>query len=317
MTAPVQPRPGGRGWPGAATVHGVPKTLPWTRGVLLAMLMVLGSCGRGPEPAAPPVDPGALVMATVAGLRPDGPYRDPTRAERTQARRAVERLLTTASGGGGPSLADLAFREVDGVDPKTGRPFRLFVDDSTDRGWGAVLVDRSTPVRLVVQVPHPGFDIDTELMGVDLHRRVPGSVLLIAGAHRAAADGDADVAHNDRSFFHAVSAEFAAHGVPAIQLHGFADRNLPDAEAVVSSAAASVTDLARAVADELAGSGVVTCRAWARRCGRLEGTTNEQGRAAADHGAPFVHLELGWSIRSAPARRDRVIQAVAAVFSTR
>ena len=278
---------------------------------MAVLAVALSACGNEPTPAAAPVDPGALVVAGVAGLSTDDPYRDPTRTERTSAREAVGQLLD----GSGAAFGGLDLQATDGVDPVTGRPFLLLVDES-DRGWGAVLVDRSAPIRLVVQVPHPGFDINTELLGIDLHRKVPGSVLLVAGAHRAAGGGDADVAHNDRSFFHAVASEFARHDIPAIQLHGFADKNLPDAEAVVSSSAGSVSDLSRAVADRLDDRGLATCRAWARRCGQLEGTKNEQGRAAADRDAAFVHLELGWSVRSERASRDRVVDALAEVFAT-
>lgn len=288
--------------------------------VLITVLPVLASCGGSPArtETAPPTDPGALITERVAGLTPDGPYRDPDKAERAEAREAVDKLVSSP---GEPaeaerSFTDLGFRATEGVDPVTDRPYLLFLDDSGERGWGAALFDPSAPVRVVVQVPHPAFDINTETLGIDLHRRVPGSALLIAGAHRAAADGAADVAHNDKSLFHVLASEFAERGIPQIQLHGFADRNLPGAEAIVSSAAASVTDLTRAVADELAGADVVTCRAWTTRCGRLEGNTNEQGKAAATHRAPFVHLELGWSIRADPARRETVVRAVSAAFST-
>jgi hypothetical protein len=286
---------------------------------LVTALPGLVACGGSPAhpEATPPADPGALIMERLAGLTPDGPYRDPTKSERATGREGIGRLVSSpaAPAEAERSFTDLGFRPIEGVDPVTERPFLLFVDGSSDRGWGAALFDRSMPVRVVVQVPHPGFDIHTEILGIDLHRRVPGSVLLVAGAHRAAADGAADVAHNDRSLFHVLASEFAKRGIPQIQLHGFADRNLPGAEAVVSSAAASVSDLTRAVAEKVAGTGVVTCRAWAARCGRLEGMTNEQGKVAATHRAPFVHLELGWTIRSDPARRDGVIRAVSSVFS--
>lgn len=275
----------------------------------------LVSCGGGPaQPAAPADDPGDLVLRLVAGLRPDGPYQDPVKAERTKARAAVRELIKSPTASAEP-FADLGFRVTEGVDPVVDRPYLLISDDSDDRGWGAALFDRSMPIRVVMQVPHPGFDLRTELLGLDLHRRVPGSALLVAGAHRAADDGDADVAHNSRSLFHALAIEFAEQGIPQVQLHGFADRNLPEAEAVVSSAAAAVSDLTRSVADRLEDAGVVTCRAWAARCGRLEGSTNEQGKAADARDAPFVHLELGWSVRSDPARRDRVVRAVADIFT--
>jgi len=57
---------------------------------------------------------------------------------------------------------------------------------------------------------------------------------------------------------------------------------------------------------------VTVCRAWARACGRLEGTTNVQGRAAAERGSVFVHVELSNSVRADAARRAVVVEALAA-----
>lgn len=258
-------------------------------------------------------DPGAIILDQVAGLAPHMPYRDPDRKERGLAR-AAARTLVEAPGDHdrqAEAFRALGFVAHHGDDPAAGRPYGLFLDRSTDRAWGAVLVNRSVPPRVVVEVPHPQSDINTERLGLALHRRLPGSVLLVAGAHRAAGDGDADVAHNDRSAFHAFAAELARLGLPQIQVHGFADRNLPDADAVVSTGSAAATDLAREVADGLRAIDLEPCRAWRQRCGRLEGTRNEQGRVAAELGAVFLHLELNWTVRQAADRREEVARVVA------
>ncbi|MCG5459097.1 hypothetical protein PSH03_004862 [Micromonospora sp. PSH03] len=259
-------------------------------------------------------DPELLIDELTAGLSRDNPYRDPDAGERAAAQRAARSLVTEPDAGADLDRVfdDLGFRAHHGADPVTGRPFSLYLaDGSDDRSWGAVLVDRSTTPRTVIEVPHPGFDINTEKLGLVLYRKAPASVLLVAGAHRQAADGDADVAHNDRSLFHALATEFADNGLDQIQLHGFADRNLPTSDAVVSTGSAPVTPVARRIADGLSGAGLNTCRAWVKKCGQLEGKTNEQGRAAAALDAVFIHLELSWSVRRDTEARSRVARVLA------
>ncbi|BCJ64899.1 hypothetical protein [Polymorphospora rubra] len=277
------------------------------------LVVALAGCAEPEKQTTVPVDPEAVLMENLAGLDRDDPYRDPDPDERESARQAIRLLLDDPGNPSRPDeiLARLGFTAYHDVDPATGRPFSLFVMNSTDEpAWGALLVDRSAGVRTVIEVPHPTADINTEKLGIAVFRQLPGSVLLVAGAHRTAADGAADVAHNERSMFHQFSVEFARKGLLQIQLHGFADRSLPDAQAVVSSGPATVSRAAREVGDGLADAGLTTCLAWLTRCGRLEGTRNEQGRVAAEQDAPFIHLELGWSVRGDPASLDRVAKAL-------
>ncbi|MEV4134793.1 hypothetical protein AB0J72_21795 [Dactylosporangium sp. NPDC049742] len=256
----------------------------------------------------------AVVAERTALLSRDGPYRDPDQAERAQGRAAARLLL---AGSGDVTDLDGAFGRLGydsshSVDAATGRRHSMFSMSVTyGPAWGLVLADRSAPPRYVIEVPHPGFDINTDRLGVALHRMVPGSVLLMAGAHRMAGNGGADVAHNDRSMFHVLATELARGGLSQVQLHGFADKHLPGAQAVVSTGAGRVSPLARDVAAGLQEAGVVVRRAWTATLGRLEGTTNVQGRAAADIGAPFLHIELSWAIRGNPERLDTVAHAIA------
>jgi hypothetical protein len=184
-----------------------------------------------------------------------------------------------------------------GVDQETGRRFGLAVNPPDERAWGWYLVDLSAPVRLVIEVPHPNSDLRTEEIGLALYQAVPGSMLLVAGTHRRAADEAGDVAHRTDSMFHAVATDLAERGLPQIQLHGFHDDNLPDVDVVVSPGAGEVGDLVRGVAEGIDGDFRV-CRSWQQDCGKLTGTTNEQGREAARQGTPFVHVEINRTIRN-------------------
>ncbi|BCL15096.1 hypothetical protein [Micromonospora sagamiensis] len=266
------------------------------------------------QPARADLDPAQVVDELTAGLSRTGPYRDPDADERSRARRAARLLIDHPDDRARQEelFAGLGFGAWHGTDPATGRPFTIFLADGSDeRTWGALVLDRSAGARQVVQVPHPSFDLDTEKVGLALHRRLPGSVLLVAGAHREAAGGAADVAHNGDSLFHTLAVEFARRGLDQVQLHGFADRNLEGADAVVSTGSAPRSQVAGRIAEGLSRSGLNTCRAWSRKCGQLEGTRNAQGRASAGLDSAFVHLELSWSVRRDAVGRDLVAQVLA------
>lgn len=243
------------------------------------------------------------ITSFLASQHAEQPYRDPSGAER---------LLAAGALSDHGRFASLGFTSFEEVDEVTGRRYALFASPSDDRAWGLVLVDLSQPVRLAVEVPHPRTDIGTEWIGLDLFRAVPGSVLLIAGAHRRASGELADVAHNENSVYQALSVALARSGVPQVQLHGFADLNLPDHDIAVSTGTEESNALAGRIADGLEESGFDGCRAWSQKCGRLEGTKNVQAKAAASEGAVFVHIELSNSVRTDDAKRGDLIDVLAA-----
>ena len=281
--------------------------------VAVFTLLALGCTDRPTTSGSERVDLDAVLAEHVAGLSPDGPYRDPQPAQRRATRAALDALLAepTDTARADALLGDLGFRVTRGVDDADGRRFTLYLaDPARETGWGGLLIDPSTPIRSVVEVPHPNFDLDTDLLGTALYRTLPGSALLIAGAHRQAAGGAADVAHNDASLFQVISERFAERGLAQLQLHGFAKRSLPDADAVVSTGAGPHIDLAVHIADRLKDADLRVCRAWRERCKGLEGRTNVQGTAAAKRAAPFVHLELGWSMRRDEDGRETVREAI-------
>ncbi|GAA0599139.1 hypothetical protein GCM10010174_13340 [Kutzneria viridogrisea] len=243
----------------------------------------------------------------------DSGYQAPTQHERGVVADGVRAVL-----GGHPAEApDLlspvgySLRQV--VDTGTGRPLYELSDTSgSRRGWGRVLVDTDPAARTGIEVPHPKADLDSELLGVGLFRKVPGSVLVVAGAHRRAAPNRrADMAHATDSVFEAVHEVLAAQGVPVVQLHGYANDSAPDNDMVVSSGPTLHGPLADRVANALEAAGYAVCRPWVTRCPGLEATTNAQAQWSAAHGDEFVHVEVARENRDSPQDRDRVVAALA------
>ncbi len=277
--------------------------------LVLTVVLILGDDESSP-PGSPPPEPAldSLVTKFTSGLSADQEYRSPKTDERRTAASGFAALVDRR---GTADFEKLGFSVRDGTDPATGRPYTIAVDEpGTDRAWGMYVIDRSAPPSLVVEVPHPSFDLRTELFGVDLFRRVPGAVLLIAGAHRKADDGKADVAHEEDSVFHVVATTLAARGLTQVQLHGFHDQNQPGTDIVLSSGATPAGDAARRAADRLTAAGFAVCRGWEDRCKGLEGTTNVQGKAAAADGTAFLHVEMSRTVRESPERRADVVRAL-------
>jgi hypothetical protein len=276
--------------------------------LFLAAVLVLGD-DASPKPAEPEAGLDSLIANFTSGLSADQEYRPPKSDERRAAAAGFAAILERRSA---EDFEKLGFSVRDGVDPATGRPYTITVNESgTERAWGMYVIDRSAPPSLAVEVPHPAFDLRTELFGVDLFRRVPGAVLLVAGAHRKAGDGKADVAHEEDSLFNVVASGLAGRGLAQVQLHGFHDQNLPSTDVVLSSGATVAGDAARRAADRLTADGFAVCRAWEERCKGLEGTTNVQGKAAASGGTMFLHVEMSRTLRESPERRAAVVRALA------
>lgn len=271
--------------------------------------------------AAEPTRPEALgldhaVAEILSGLDSDGPYRHPTSAERERALSATRRVLSGRTGQRTARMyANLGMDLRSGVD-STGRVCDMVTSTTrTPRSWGLLVVEHGAPAPgLVVEVPHPGSDQLTALIGVALFRAVPGAALLMAGAHRKAADGNADVAHEPRSLFAALAGELAERGAVQLQLHGYANSSMPDKEIVISAGATEAGARIRAAARRLSERGFAVCRAWQGGCDSLDGETNAQGRAAAAGGNPFVHLEMNHSVRADASECHEVIAAIAETY---
>lgn len=268
-----------------------------------------------PDERGPTVpDPAAVVRSHAEGLKPDARYRPPDEAER---REFVRGLRAFGAGEAADGLRALGFSVGIGTDPVTGRRFALAANAAGERAWGLYLVDLGEPVRLLVEVPHPNYDLRTEEVGVALWRAVPGSLLAVSGTHRRVGNGAGDVAHRADSMFHALATDFAERGVAQVQLHGFDDASLPGEEVVLSVGADRPKPAALRAADRMSDAGLAVCLPWEASCGRLEGTRNKQGIAAADADSLFLHVELNRSVRDSRTEWMAVVDALAGADLTR
>jgi hypothetical protein len=131
-------------------------------------------------------------------------------------------------------------------------------------GWGTYLINTNRqPGDLVIEVPHPRCEWNTESMGVELFRQAEASAFLMAGTHRCAnstyssCDGTttfcgqeepyrtSDVAHSTETIFHATHRALILPGTGrvAVQIHGCSDSACPDL--FISNGTCSPTQLAR------------------------------------------------------------------------
>jgi hypothetical protein len=289
--------------------------------VAVALAICFAGTGCAEKLSAQPreraMDLPATLSRYAAQLHRTAPYREPTRRQRRVAAAGLATLLDDDGNSGDnvpaaqAELAAIGYEGTETVDADTGRRLVMFrTPPGAARGWGVVVVDLSAPPSLVVEVPHPNFDLHTELPGAALFEQVPGSILLMAGAHRRADHGRADVAHEPDSIFNTLATALARRGLPQIQLHGFDDASLPGTDTVISTGRTAPTRPAYRAATLLADTGLRVCRAWAGPCGQLEGTTNVQGDEARHLGTFFLHVELSRGVRD---HRSRWLPAVRAL----
>ncbi|MER6072197.1 hypothetical protein ABT187_25730 [Streptomyces sp. NPDC001817] len=275
--------------------------------------------GRGPAPkGAEQIDLAREVADYTSRFAPGRGYLPPGRADREDIAAAIGLLLDGHRAQAEQRLSQRDFTVRTVVDRPSGHRYTEVADrtDSaaTPRGWGRVYLDLDHRPSWSVQVPHPGFDLGTEQLGVRVLRGSPGGILVIAGAHRKAGVGNAaDVAHREDTVFHAICAELARRGMPGIQVHGFAASAVPGYDVVASTGAGSAgRSDGRELADALRGHGFRVCRAWVRSC-PLEGLTNVQGQVAdADH-VPFLHVEFSPGVRAGGPPAERAAAAIAAI----
>ncbi|NUR00354.1 MAG: hypothetical protein HOY79_28640 [Streptomyces sp.] len=301
------------------------------RRALLIALAAVGTAAAVPTaytllaPDSPAPSPGLRLTDElreyVDHFPRTGGYRTPTRSECTAVAEAVAGTLRGGRSIAAPQhlLRQIDYRLTRHRLADSGREVAEIAEPTehgvgTGRGWGRVYVDLSTPVRWCVQIPHPRSDLHTELIGADLFARVPGGVLVLAGAPRDAAAGrTADMAHQSRTVFNAVCDTLVTRRIPALQVHGFADAASPGHDVVLSTGPAGRTATAQAAADRIEARGFAVCRAWSDDCAGLEGRTNVQAGTAAGLGVDFLHVENSHRLRSDPAARSRLVTALAEV----
>lgn len=264
------------------------------------------ACSSGP----PGLEEEVLTFVVQSQESDGGRYEPPGRAAREDL---VDAVLAVIDGRRDDARRLLERRDYRLAEAAGGSDLVRPVQVPDERGWGLYAVrHRGRPVA--VEVPHPRADLRTEHLGVALAERVEASLLLVAGARRDRDDGRADVAHQEDSLFAAVHEALTDRGLPAVQLHGYAQDSSPGNDVVVSAGPSEVGPLVRRAAERLEDAGLRTCRAWREDCGRLEGRTNVQGAASQAAGTPFLHLEVSRRVREDPDARAEVVAAVGAAI---
>src|SRR3954468_2369170 len=266
---------------------------------------------------AGPVELGATIERVVeAGPQRDSPaYRTP---DPLVAHTLAGTVLAHLSGADDPPVPDgLTALEAVYTD---GRPVRIVTEDlgqGTTRGLGAYAVREGTgaPPGLVVEVPHPRADRWTEDLGVQLFTALDAQVLSVAGAHRTAGHGAADVAHEPASAFAAVDRAVVGPGTVVLQVHGFDESEHEGSSEVVLSSAESVpAPLVEELAGALEEAHIDVCVYDGQRCKALAGTRNVEAAHARTVGATFVHVELAEDLRKRGPERDELVGVLADVL---
>ena len=163
-------------------------------------------------------------------------------------------------------------------------------------GWGFFVFDLKSKSNLVLEIPHPVYDGNTEFEGIDAFLQTGAKAYILAGAHRRAnkqitpctqpksSNEDvtypiSDVAHSIETPFHAVH-ESIVKMLPnavAVQLHGMGERDICP-NAFMSTGSATVTTNSKRLAECLSKNGVETETYDANTTCPLNARSNVQGR---------------------------------------
>ena len=220
-----------------------------------------------------------------------------------------------------------------------GRSVVAWVPDSAHRGAPIWFVNTHPLARgLVLEVPHPLYDIGTPDQGRAGFLVSQGRALIVAGSHRCASftpsgcDGStsacgaisgpypvSDSAHIATELFHFVHTRIAAQWPSTVifSLHGMTDTGVSISNGttttIASDAPRVIPDVVAAYQRNFPTATVTTCNDYAGAPiqERLCGTTNVQGRqlngatdpcisAATDVSHRFVHVEQDSELRDYP-----------------
>lgn len=129
-----------------------------------------------------------------------------------------------------------------------------------------------------------------------------------------------DVAHAERSFFHAAHRELVAlvKGAVTVQIHGFKDDKSEGTGVIVSAAKtnADAAALAARLGPAVEGTKV---RLYPTDVSILGGTINQQARTCRELGAPFFHIEIARTLRDGlgadKQKRARFAAALDPIFA--
>lgn len=229
------------------------------------------------------------------------------------------------------------------TDTETGDTYYILQEvPSVQMGWGTVVVNPDPDRNVAVEVPHPMFEVGTDVEGADLFRRAGARALIIAGTHRCAnrapspCDGESGVCgtgyYHVSDMAHMVEVPFqAAHeltvdrfpGAVSLSLHGHG-RDRCETVFLSSGVADSTPETVRDLRRALTRRGISAAVPESSDC-PLIGSTNVQGRYSNGSDQPctrpapsasgtFIHIEQGRSFRESEETYSTLIAAVEEIF---
>ncbi len=209
------------------------------------------------------------------------------------------------------------------------------------KGWGTFILNLDYDRELSIAVPHPIYDINTDIEGADIFRRTGARLLMIAGTHRCAnseftlCDGVfcgcgerrypvSDMAHSVASVFQKTHEVISDRGeqLYSINLHGhgrvecqdiFLSSGLIDSSQQILVSLKSEILLNSGLTVAVAGDGTSDCP--------LIGSTNVQGRftngsidpctkPASRTTGRFIHIEQSRSVRDNSRAYSTLVSAI-------
>jgi hypothetical protein len=275
--------------------------------LILCLVLAATACGRSPDPTParwPRTGVAEVVSASLAG---DLHQFDPPTG-RTIARVAdlVQNVLA------GHDVSPPARLKLTHLRSEAG-DISVLTERHRRQGLGvyAMRTGAGSPARLVVEVPHPRADMNTEILGPLLFDELHADALLVATTHRSVAD----MAHRSDTVFAGVDAAIVGARTVVVQVHGFDEsRHDGGAQVVLSSTEMPASPLVRQLASKLADAGFNTCVYDGINCKSLAGTRNIEAAHARSVGAEFVHMELAAGVRNDAQERERLAEAMASVL---
>lgn len=215
------------------------------------------------------------------------------------------------------------------------------------RGWGTVCINLNYQRQICIEIPHPLYDLNTDVEGTDIFRRTGARFLLMAGTHRCANGDDSpcdgnfsgcgrrrypasDMAHVVDSPFQTTH-EMLRTRFPRMyffSIHGHSRQDCEDVFLSNGHSARASPLLGRIQASLLAESGITAGAVGdgLSRCPLTAGT-NVQGRASNGSPAPctqapfavsgfFIHVEQSRRTRENFALYSKLIRAINANIGT-
>jgi hypothetical protein len=298
--------------------------------VTICLILCVFSCTSLHAQTTLPEEQGSLIdlidkFSVNIIPRDSGKYVMPTELELKSFGSTFSLLLEWMNGGSSDrlsgaasNLSELKYVLVRFADIVTGRVFYLARESpGYNRGWGLyILYTRSNGVygNLLIEVPHIGFDLDTEKIGIRSFIQSFAGFFLVAGAHRYANPNEvADVAHTEESVFHVIHKTLCTNMSTAIQIHGFAETSAGRQlypQIILSSGEPAGSKAVTGMSARLAENGFTVGIFDGTKYTDLGATENIQGTYARGVGAGFIHMEIARAVRNSSELRGRVANSI-------